>query len=108
MMVPDYRCKPQCNTLSFPYSSCAHISISIATGFVVKLLLPAHPFLRRNKTAESNRMIQRFRFRQAIFRLSLNDKFINEFVLVVRRPAKVLGQNLTDAFNGFAEPVAAS
>ena len=53
-------------------------------------------------------MIQRFRLRQAIFRLSLNDKFINEFVLVVRRSAKVLDQNLADAFNGFAEPVAAS
>jgi hypothetical protein len=53
-------------------------------------------------------MIQRFRLSQAIFRLSLNDKFVSEFVLVVRRPAKVLGQNLTDAFNGFAEPVAAS
>ena len=42
----------------------------------------------------------------ARLRLSLNDKFIAELVLIVRRARKVLGQNLTAAFDGPAVGIA--
>jgi hypothetical protein len=41
-------------------------------------------------------------FPPALLHLSLNDKFVSEFVLVIRRAGKVLGQNLTAALDGFA------
>jgi hypothetical protein len=45
-------------------------------------------------------------FPAARSRLSFNDKFVSEFVLVIRRAGKVLGQNLTAALDGFAVGIA--
>ncbi len=47
-------------------------------------------------------------FDQCLFRLSLNDKFVTEFVLIVRRPGKVLGQNFPVVLDELAEPVVAN
>jgi hypothetical protein len=45
-------------------------------------------------------------FPAARLRLSLYDKFVSEFVLVIRRAGKMLSQNFTAALDGFAVGIA--